>query len=350
MKFTVEHKAIKAALATAMLAVGTAHRQIPIMSCVLITAKDAALKVTGSCLDIEAHGKCEAAVSDAGSVAVDAAALSAMIGTCHAGSLVDFATDGDGLTIRAGRQTATLACMDAREFPRMAKPGAGTEITEWARALLFCQHAISKEEARYYLRGVLIADGMAVATDGHRLACMPVQYDGPAGIIPAAAVPSILKVGGRLFVSERTWRAETDGAAMAGVLVDGTYPDWKRVLPPDDTWATCDADALLASINAVLIGEAPRVTLDVSGPDLIVSSEGFNATVHRASGAIACEGIDGRNTCISPKYAVAALSVMAGRVVRLTGIADACGIASDGFDGRLVIMGMRRDPAMSVAA
>jgi hypothetical protein len=100
--------------------------------------------------------------------------------------------------------------------------------TDILKAALICA---SQEESRYYLRGVHLAtSGHLVTTDGHRLYVARLN-DRPAAdvIIPASAVTAALKLAGA-----RCQEIEVTGDRIGQIAyqpVDGTYPDWRRVVP-----------------------------------------------------------------------------------------------------------------------
>src|SRR5690606_904429 len=110
--------------------------------------------------------------------------------------------------------------------------------------------AISTEETRYYLNGIYVhtAQGggaptlRAVATDGHRLAQaelpLPPGAEGmPGVIIPRKTVHELhrliedtsgaIKVG----VSPTKVRFEIGTVTLTSKLIDGTFPDYGRVIP-----------------------------------------------------------------------------------------------------------------------
>ncbi len=113
--------------------------------------------------------------------------------------------------------------------------------------------AISSEETRYYLNGIYLhaasSDGVpvlrAVATDGHRLARVQVPLPEGAAGMPGVIVPrktvvelrKLLDEGGdevTISLSETKIRFAFDDAAMTSKLIDGTFPDYERVIPADN--------------------------------------------------------------------------------------------------------------------
>ena len=102
--------------------------------------------------------------------------------------------------------------------------------TDLLKAALVCA---SSEETRYYLRGVhLSTSGHMVTTDGHRMFVARLA-DKPAAdvIVPYADVVAALKLaGGRAQEIEIDLAANRIGQ-ISFTPVDGTFPDWRRVVP-----------------------------------------------------------------------------------------------------------------------
>ena len=109
--------------------------------------------------------------------------------------------------------------------------------TDLLKAALFCA---SNEESRYYLRGVhLSTSGHMVTTDGHRLFCAKLAEAVPADvIIPLDTVKAALKLA-----PKKAATIELNGNTLGGVVftpVDGTFPNWKAVIPAADGYANGD--------------------------------------------------------------------------------------------------------------
>jgi len=117
--------------------------------------------------------------------------------------------------------------------------------TDLLKAALYCA---SNEESRYYLRGVHLAtSGHMVTTDGHRLFCAKlVEAVSQDVIIPIDTVKAALKLAGK-----KAETLELNGNTLGGITftpVDGTFPDWRRVIPPIDGYTTA-ADGKAAHFN-----------------------------------------------------------------------------------------------------
>jgi DNA polymerase-3 subunit beta len=150
-----------------------------------------------------------------------------------------------------------LSCLPVEDFPAMAEGDFTNSFTIAAadlRALIDrTKFAISTEETRYYLNGIYFhateSDGVpvlrAVATDGHRLARVEVPLPEGAGDMPGIIVPrkTVLELRKlidetgmdvTISLSESKIRFGFDSAVLTSKLIDGTFPDYERVIPADN--------------------------------------------------------------------------------------------------------------------
>jgi DNA polymerase-3 subunit beta len=114
--------------------------------------------------------------------------------------------------------------------------------------------AISTEETRYYLNGVYMhvsdSEGgkvlRCVATDGHRLARIDADLpedasDMPGVIVPRKTVGELRKLLDEddmqiaVSVSETKVRFATPEITLTSKVIDGTFPDYTRVIPQGNT-------------------------------------------------------------------------------------------------------------------
>jgi DNA polymerase-3 subunit beta len=177
--------------------------------------------------------------------------------------------------------TATLALngtvyghLDVGDWPGLAMGDLPHTATmpagEMARLLSTCRHAMSDEQTRYYLIGVALQSRngglVAVATDGHRLALTRSTLDMPGlpdVIIPAPTVAAIIAAcngGGdaRVEVSDTRIRVTVGAVTVASKLIDGTFPDYERVIPRDhDRLVTVDAGEMVAAVKRAMVA-APK--------------------------------------------------------------------------------------------
>ena len=259
MKFSIERATLLKAVAQAQSVVER-RNTIPILANVLIEAEGAAVSFRATDLDIEVVDKAVAQVDRAGATTVSAVMLHEIVRKLPDGSLVtlmDEAASGR-LVINAGRSTFNLATLPREDFPVMASSEYASNFTAPAPVLrrLFdkAKFAISTEETRYYLNGVYMhtatgEDGpvlRCVATDGHRLARIDAPLPDGAGGMPGVIVPR--KTVGELrklldddeaqiavSVSETKVRFATPTITLTSKVIDGTFPDYSRVIPTQNT-------------------------------------------------------------------------------------------------------------------
>ena len=259
MKFSIERAALLKAVAQAQSVVER-RNTIPILANVLIEAQDSDVRFRATDLDIEVVDRADAQVERAGATTVSAVLLHEIVRKLPDGSLVTLTDDGakGRLTVEAGRSNFSLATLPKEDFPVMATSEYSSNFSAPAVVLrrLFdkSKFAISTEETRYYLNGVYMhisdSDGgkvlRCVATDGHRLARIDAELPSDAAEMPGVIVPR--KTVGELrklldddeakiavSVSETKIRFATPDITLTSKVIDGTFPDYTRVIPQGNT-------------------------------------------------------------------------------------------------------------------
>ena len=255
MKVTLERTALLKSL-------GHVHRvverrnTIPILSNVLIEAQGASLMLKATDLDLEIVEASPADVTMAGATTVPAHTLYDIVRKLPDGAQVSLEGGGDAtqLIVRSGRSRFTLQTLPPSDFPDLA---AGEfphrfelKASDLRRLIEKTQFAISTEETRYYLNGIYLhtleVEGetriRAVATDGHRLARVELLApEGSAGmpgvILPRKAVGEIQKLMEdadaivSVELSTAKVRFSVGAVVLTSKLIDGTFPDYGRVIP-----------------------------------------------------------------------------------------------------------------------
>ena len=255
MKVTVER-------AELLKSLGHVHRvverrnTIPILANVLVRAEKAALNLKATDLDLEVIESIAAEVAPAGSTTVPAHMFYEIVRKLPEGSQVVLESSGDRavLAIRAGRSRFTLQTLPESDFPDLAAGDMTHKFTlaaaDLKRLIDKTQFAISTEETRYYLNGIYlhvagtgkIATLRAVATDGHRLAQADLPLPAGAAGMPGVIVPrkTVTEVQRLIEDSEAEVAIELSSAkirfsigdvVLTSKLIDGTFPDYARVIP-----------------------------------------------------------------------------------------------------------------------
>lgn len=267
---TLDRKALVAALA---LLGKTVERRntIPVLSCLKVdVAADGAVTMAGTDLDLDLSVTLDGAHAVPGSILVDCHAFKATVAKVK-GAQVRIADAGGALTVTdcANGATVRLSASLSRalsDFPRVAVPDAphplDIDATTFRDDLSRIATSISTEETRYYLNGTfmhLATDiyGREVfrmaSTDGHRLTRItrdvPASLDGRADrhpvaigvIIPRKACQLIRDIIGKaagvasLAVTDSKFLFRFGAAVLRGKLIDGTFPDYSRVIPSDES-------------------------------------------------------------------------------------------------------------------
>jgi DNA polymerase III subunit beta len=231
---------------------------IPILGHVLVTASGGGeVAFVGTNLDQEARRIRRGVTAEAGVSTILAMPLYDLARKFDADARIALQRiDGGRMRVSCGRFKIDLATLSPEDFPTFAEHGEAATIEMPAADLddliVRARFAVSTEETRYYLGGIYLhrvetGDGVAlrgVATDGHRLAHVDAPMapenlpEFPAAIVPSAALDAFraLLKGGRgetcrLSIGERRIRLDLGGDSLGSKLIEGTYPDYNRVLP-----------------------------------------------------------------------------------------------------------------------
>lgn len=259
MKLTIERSTLLSSL-NHVQSVVERRNTIPILSNILLNAENGTLGLTATDLDLAINEQVAAEILTPGSITVPAHLLYEIVRKLPDGSQVELNyTSEDGrITIKSGRSQFALACLPKDDFPIMESGDLPHRFVltsaELKRLIDKTRFAISNEETRYYLNGIYlhaaenngIAVLRAVATDGHRLARVetPIPADAekmPGVIIPRKAVNELRKLidntDGEIAVSlsENKICFSFGGSLLTSKLIDGTFPDYERVIPEGNT-------------------------------------------------------------------------------------------------------------------
>ena len=299
MKFSIERAALLKAVSQAQSVVER-RNTIPILANVLIEAEGDQVSLRATDLDIEVVDVAAAKVERAGATTVSAVTLHEIVRKLPDGALVTLTDDGASgrLVVEAGRSHFTLATLPKADFPIMANSEYEANFTCPAPVLrrLFdkSKFAISTEETRYYLNGVYMhvadADGRqvlrCVATDGHRLARIDADLpEGAAGmpgvIVPRKTVGELRKLLDdddteiAVSVSETKVRFAAPGITLTSKVIDGTFPDYSRVIPTGNTRKLeVDASEFAQAVDRVATVSSERsraVKLTLADDRLVLS-------------------------------------------------------------------------------
>ncbi|EAQ30414.1 DNA polymerase III beta subunit [Erythrobacter sp. NAP1] len=307
MKATIERATLLRCLSHVQSVVER-RNTIPILSNVLIDASDGgSVKVMATDLDLQVVETMNASsVESPGAITVSAHLLFDIARKLPDGAQVSLETAENRMEVKAGRARFKLPTLPRDDFPVIVEGDLPTSFEIPARTLAqmidATRFAISTEETRYYLNGIFlhVTDEdepvlKAAATDGHRLARFTLaRPDGAEGmpdvIVPRKAVAELRKLleealDGAVQVDLSASKIRftlggEGGVVLTSKLIDGTFPDYSRVIPtgndkllkvdPKLFFEGVDRVATIATekTRAVKMGlDADKVTLSVTSPD-----------------------------------------------------------------------------------
>jgi DNA polymerase III subunit beta len=255
MKLTADRASLMKALAHVQSVVEK-RNTIPILANVMLKVHDGKLTLTATDMEIAIVEDVAASATRNGACTAPAATLYEIVRKLPEGAEVEFDHPGGDaqLGLRAGRYSTRLVVLPTDDFPSMtagALPHKFSLSAQQLRGLIDrTRFAISTEETRYYLNGIFIhaaeTDGTrvlrAVATDGHRLARVEEPLPEGAGSMPGVIIPRktvnelrklLDEVTGSVDIglSDTRIQFHADAVLLTSKLIDGTFPEYERVIP-----------------------------------------------------------------------------------------------------------------------
>ena len=320
---------------------------MPILSNILLEAKQDGVEIVATDLEIGMRGLYKATVTEPGGVTLSARKLYEIIKELPSGDIELTAGDNNWTSVQAGKSQFKIVGLPSTEYPALPVieregliPLSGAGLLELIRKTLF---AAGDNDARYILNGLLVTLIMTdkktalrlVGTDGHRLAIME-QDVGTAGkgapqeikaIIPKKAAHEIrrlLEEGGDgeplIGFTKNLLIFRKSGLLMTSRLMEGNYPNYQQVIPKDGgkkiSVNRAELESALRRVsvlskdkaNAVKVSfAAGTLTLFSSHPEYGEATEELAATY------------DGEalNTGFNARYLLDVFSVMDGEMVSL---------------------------------
>ena len=237
----------------AVIGVVERRQTMPILSNVLLVARDGVLAITATDLEVELVATAEVSVSTIGEITVSGRKLLDICRALPDGADIDIAVSGEKLVVRSGKSKFSLATLPAAEFPSVEDIKAGQTIAVsqqvLGRLIEKTHFSMAQQDVRYYLNGMLLETGgkhlRAVATDGHRLALCEAVIDGAKlneqqVIVPRKGVLELQRLmngEGELNIElgPNHVRIQLDGIRFTSKLIDGRFPEYERVIPKESS-------------------------------------------------------------------------------------------------------------------
>jgi DNA polymerase III subunit beta len=272
--------------------IGVVERRqtMPVLANVLLGARDNRLSVTGTDLEVELVAATQVSVQQSGDITIPGRKVLDIFRSLPEKTSITLTTEGERVSLRAGRSRFTLSSLPAAEFPLVEEINAQQTLTvpqgEFRRLIDKTHFSMAQQDVRYYLNGLLLeTDGKAlraVATDGHRLALCEMELPGKAKtthqvIIPRKGVLELQRILGtdgniELAIGTNHVRAQIGDIRFTSKLIDGRFPEYGRVIPSNPPRTVeADRETLRQALQrtAILSNEKYRGIRLTARPDLL---------------------------------------------------------------------------------
>lgn len=279
MRIVVERDALSDAL-TAVNARACSKMDIPILECVRLQASDSRLDILAHWLDACCSTEIPAEVKADGVAIVDAMKLAGLVNGFAPGAQVSIETASDHVELRAGRSRYRLATFPLDDFPAALAIDDPIKITLSAKEVFALlqqpEAAVSTErKTRPYICGIYLHNterGLsACATNGASLILSQTSLRAPAfdGIVIPRERLSDVRAGVKsgnldLEISNKLLTAIFGNRRYTTKLIDGTFPDYARVIPDRNPHSiVVTRTDLLSALQRlrVLLGDRNTITL-----------------------------------------------------------------------------------------
>lgn len=280
---------------------------IPVLSHLLLTAREDTLHLAATDLDVSLTSRCDAEVKREGGVAVQAKKLVEIIRSLTAEEVLLTQDEPRELTIRAGRSRFKIHGLSPDDFPTLPGVDEGGSVAipfgDFRRMIAKILFAVSAEESRFQLNGALLKlkDGSVemVATDGHRLALVEGRVETSSGddsvLVPRKALQELQRLEGDGKIEYR--RGEHHLSFRLGRrelicrILEGNFPDYERVIAKDnDKKVLFERKSLSDAVQrvALLTGDRARaVRLQFTPEQMVISAA--NPDLGEAVEEVACD-------------------------------------------------------------
>lgn len=321
---------------------------MPILSNILLEAKQEGVEIVATDLEIGMRGLYKATVLNPGGVTVSARKLYEIIKELPSGDIELTAGDNNWTTIQAGKSQFKVVGLPSADYPALPAidregltPLAGDGLLELIHKTLF---AAGDNDARYILNGLLVTLVMTdkktslrlVGTDGHRLAVAEQEVSktgsktGPQeikAIIPKKAAQEmrrLLEEGGEgeplIGFTKNLMIFRKSGLLLTSRLMEGNYPNYQQVIPKEGgKKITVNRGELESALRRVSVlskdkANAVKVSFAAGKMTLFSSNPDFGEATEELAAKYEGEGL---NTGFNARYLLDVFGVMDGETLSL---------------------------------
>ena len=249
---------------------------LPILSNILIEAKDNSLILSSTDMDISIIEKINCSVTENGATTINSQILYDIVRKIDEDNEIEIiSNNGKLLTLRSNGSRFSLACLPKEDYPIIEQDNSGVDIILNSKILFKLidktKFAISNEETRYFLNGLYFNITneankkivTLVGTDGHRLAKFSHEIEGEIDQVSGVIIPKktiyelsklLSEIDGdvKISISSNKIVFKIEDIIFISKLIDGSFPDYKRVIPTDNTnILKINRDKLLSAVDRV---------------------------------------------------------------------------------------------------
>ena len=253
MQFTISRENLLKPLQQ-VCAVLTSRPNIPVLNNVLLQINGDQLSITGTDLEVEltTHAKLSVSVEN-GSYTIPAKKFLDICRSLPDSAEISVTFEQDRAIVQSGRSKFNLTTLPAEEYPNLtdwqSEVDFSIEQSTLRRLIEATQFSMANNDARYFLNGMKFeTEGnllRTVATDGHRLAVCTIALEQDlqthSVILPRKGVLELVRLLetsdelARLQIGTNNLRIQLNNIVFTSKLIDGRFPDYRRVLPRNAT-------------------------------------------------------------------------------------------------------------------
>lgn len=269
MKFSLSKEKLLSGLQTVQNVVNT-RTTLPILSNVLLEAREGRLRLSTSDLDVSVSGSVEATIEREGVTTLPARRLATIVRELPAAEIFVEVDGKNVASIRCGQSFFKINGLPEEEFPPLPRFEQAKVFTlkqkDLRDGLRKTSYAISTDETRYVLNGILFSFKeeklTMVATDGRRLALVDLEVEFPRSqevdmIVPTKCITELVRLLGdegdlTLSVTDNQLAFEIGTTRLISKLVEGNYPNYRQVIPSEPKErVTLEREMFLAAVHRV---------------------------------------------------------------------------------------------------
>jgi DNA polymerase III subunit beta len=303
MKFNVNQQDLQQALSYCQ-GVIEKRSTLPILSNVLLDAKNSKLTITATDLDlIFVHQIKNIEVIEEGKTTTTSSIMYDIIRKFSSGKKINLAlSDESKLQLESEKSIFNLNCISPSEFPLTDENFNDNEFIINSKSLLKllnkCKFSVSNDETRHYLSGIYLHQTevesknylTAVATDSHRMSISKIRLDQKISfepiILPKKTIFQLVSLldsyDGDVKISnlKSKIKFELNNSILISKLIDGKFPNYIQVIPKNNQKKLeIDLKLFLDSVDRVA-----SVSLDKKdGVKFSLTKDALNLTVNNTN-------------------------------------------------------------------